>query len=220
MRLIAALIGLLVVVAGAGCQSGVESDGDCALAVRFDGAVFEGQGVQVAPRLGRPVGTGVLPGCNDSDGPPEKDEEIELVQLEGVSPEVALVWPMLDATVLVRRGRELPREVEALLRAPTCNPADEPIDLFGPWLGILGADGHTELDLQPPYDLHVLVGRASTARYVRAFLTVRVPASLGTPLTRADIESSLWEAGTVALRVRCGAKGEYAAEAVSARPGG
>lgn len=219
MRRFVPLIGLLAVIAAAGCESGGEGSGDCALTVTFDGAVYEGHTVQVAPSQGKPVGTGVWPACNDSDGETEQDEEIELVELEGVSPELALVWPGFGDAVFVRRGRDFPPEVEALLRAVRCRSADEPLDLFGPWLGILGADGHTELDLQPPYDLDVLVERASAARYERAFLTVRVPVSLGKPLTRADIKSSLWRAGTVALRVRCGGKGEYVAEAVSAQPG-
>ena len=48
------------------------------------------------------------------------------------------------SAVLVRRGAQVPAGVEALQRAPACVALDEPIDLAGRWLGIFGADGHTE----------------------------------------------------------------------------
>ena len=34
-------------------------------------------------------------------------------------------------------------------------------------------------------------------RYDRAFVTVRVPASLGAPLTRAHVRTALWKPGTI-----------------------
>lgn len=109
----------------------------------------------------------------------------------------------------------LPSALARLLRAPKCDPGDAPIQLAGPWLGIIGADGHTELDMAPPYDLEINVAESSAERYERAYLTVRVPAELGRPLTRADIRSSLWEGGTISLRVSCRA-GRYLAERVEA----
>jgi len=190
----------------------------CTLVVRYQGSLYEGWTVRVAPVEGGSVGTGVLPGCDDGGGP-EPDEEIELAEIAGVSPEVALVWAGQTDTVLLREGIEQPPpEVAELLRAPTCDPRDEPIELSGPWLGMLGADGNTELDLAPPYDLDLFVEASSVPRYERAFLTVRVPASLGRPLTRADIESSLWEGGTISVRVGCGDQGTYLVEHVTADP--
>jgi Family of unknown function (DUF6281) len=205
-------------LAAAGCRGEVESGGDvqsgdasCALTVRFDGAVYEGHGVEVGPREGEPVGTGVLPACGDED-----DEEIELAEIEGVSPDVALSWPGRWDIVLVRRGVELPPEVERLRQAPICKPRDARVELSGPWDGILGVDGKTELDLDPPYDVYVIVDEASAPRYERAYLTVRVPPSLGRPITRDDVQASLWEGGTIALRARCSRDGGFVAEDVAA----
>jgi hypothetical protein len=155
----------------------------------------------------------VLPACGDED-----DEEIELAEIEGVSPEVALSWPGRWDIVLVRRGVELPPQVERLRQAPICKPRDARVELSGPWDGILGVDGKTELDLDPPYDVYVIVDEASAPRYERAYLTVRVPPSLGRPITRDDIQTSLWEGGTIALRVRCSRDGGFVAEDVAAFP--
>jgi len=64
----------------------------------------------------------------------------------------------------------------------------------------------------------LFVQQASEARYERIYLTVRVPPALGKPITRDDVESSLWEGGSIALRVRCADDGGYVAEGVEASP--
>jgi hypothetical protein len=192
-------------------------DADCALLVRYQGQTYFGRGVQVAPREGRLIGTGVLPGCDDGDGA-EPDEEIRLAEIEGVPPEIALAWHGQGDTVFVLEGvDQLPSEVRRLTRVPQCDSRDEPIELAGPWLGILGADGHTELDLAPPYDVHVFVQETTSPRYERAFLTIRVPEELGRPLTRDDIHSSLWESGTIEFTTGCD-NGRYVALRVAAYP--
>jgi Family of unknown function (DUF6281) len=195
----------------------VSAAASCPFLVRYQDVLYESWGVGVAPPAGPALDGAVLVECDDGSGA-SGGEEIEVAELPGVSPDVALVVPGFDDSVLVRQGATLPPEVEALQRAPVCDPNDAPFNLAGPWLGILGADGHTELDLKPPYDVDLFVETSSTARYERAFLTVRVPASLREPLTRADVESSLWEGGTVSTRVRCGDEGSYLAERIAAAP--
>jgi len=210
----------VLVLAASGCGGDtVEGGGDasCALVVRYQGVVYDGRTVQVAPREGRRLGPGVLPACDDGDGD-SADEEIELAEIESVSSGVALAWVGEPGIVFVRHGAEFPPEVEQLLRAPSCEARDAPIELAGDWLGILGADGHTEVDLEPPYDVDLFVQQASEARYERIYLTVRVPPALGKPITRDDVESSLWEGGSIALRVRCADDGGYVAEGVEASP--
>jgi Family of unknown function (DUF6281) len=203
--------------AGSSNRAGSAGDASCALLVRFRGAVYEGLNVEVAPSEGDSLGSGVLPACDDGHGA-SADEEIELAEVEGVSPDIAVSWPGRWDVVLVRRGVALPPEIEGLRKAPSCEPRDAPIELSGPWDGILGADGETELDLEPPYDVYVIVDEASEPRYERAYLTVRVPRSLGKPITRDDIRASLWEGGTIAARVHCSGDGGFAAEAVEALP--
>ena len=184
------------------------SQASCGFVVSYEGRTYAGAGVEVAPREGRPVGTGLLLGCNDGE------EEIKLAEVDGVSPDIALAWRGHGDTVLIRKGIEydrLPRALARLQQAPACASGDEPIELSGPWLGIIGSD------LAPPYDLEIYVEESSAKRYARAFLTVRVPARLGLPLTRADIRSSLWRGGTISLTIEC-REGRYLAERVEARP--
>lgn len=135
---------------------------------------------------------------------------------ETAAPEIALAWHANPATVFVAPGVERePPELRRLMRAPRCDPRDEPIDLVGPWLGILGTDGRG--DPEPPYALEILVEETTAPRYERAFLSVRVPERLGRPLTRSDVRSSLWEGGKLELTVGC-ENGRYVAERVSAHP--
>ena len=82
-------------------------------------------------------------------------------------------------------------------------------------MGILGADDKTELDMKPPYDIKMIVEEASAARYERADLTIRVPSSLGTPLTREHVRSSLWKGGSVRVVAEC-ADGRFIARDVQA----
>jgi hypothetical protein len=197
--------------------SDVSGSESCAPVIRYAGAIYEGLAVAVAPLEGRPLGVALLPGCADGGGA-SSGEQVEVAELSGVSPDVALVWRGRNDAVFIRRGATPPRAVEDLLRPPACESRDEPIELSGPWLGILGADGNTEVDLKPPYDIELFVASTSAARYERAFLTVRVPPSLGEPLTREDVKSSLWKGGTVSMRVRCGDGGVFVAETIAAAP--
>jgi len=216
---------LFLGLTAAGCGSaGTEAVGEesCAFTVNYQGHTYIGSGVGVAPVEGKPLGRVTLPACHDTDDAtgPEPTEEIELAEVEGVSPSVALAWRGHPDTVLIREDVDhdrLPSGLARLLRAPKCDPSDAPIHLSGPWQGISGVDGDAELDMAPPYDLVMYVDESSATRYERAYLTVRVPAELGRPLSREDIRSSLWEGGTVSLTVGC-REGHYVAERVEAHP--
>jgi len=103
-----------------------------------------------------------------------------------------------------------------LLHGPKCDPADEPIELSGPWLGIHDRD-RTEVDLIPPYQLDMFVEDASVPQYDRAYLTIEVTPSLGMPLDHQDVAGSLWQGGTIAIAVSC--DGDlYVAQGVKAFP--
>jgi hypothetical protein len=91
------------------------------------------------------------------------------------------------------------------------------VRLLGPWLGILSADGPTEIDLLPPYVLDMHVREASESRYLRAFLRLRVTERTRGLITREDIEEVLWEGGDLAAKVRC-ARGRYLAVRLDPRP--
>jgi hypothetical protein len=74
------------------------------------------------------------------------------------------------------------------------------------------------LDLEPPYDIYLRVDEASSSRYERAEVSVRVLESLGMPLSREDIEASLGEGGDIRVVAEC-ADGRYVAREVQAFPG-
>jgi hypothetical protein len=189
------------------------------LTAEFRGATYLGHGLAILPLEGEPAGIATLPPCDDTPnaGETPRAEQIEIAVLPGVSPDVAVLW-IGGASVFVRDDVDpLPPKVQRLLTPPGCLEADEPIELSGRWNGILGADGNTELDLVPPYDVDLLVARASSPRYERAFLTVRVPDSIGTPISEDDVRTSLWQGGTIEITARC-VKDRFLAVSVAAFP--
>jgi hypothetical protein len=169
----------------------------------------------VIPRYGERLGTAIVPSCED-----EGAFRIGAFAILGVSPKVAFASPRYEEAIFVAEGlKSLPRELERLRREPTCVAKDSPIHLHGRWLGIIGPDGKTEVDLVPPYELGVRVDEASVARYERVFLTIHVGESLGQPLTRDDVRSSLWEGGDLSLTATC-VDGAFWAERVTVSPPG
>jgi Family of unknown function (DUF6281) len=180
----------------------------CAALIEFEGRLYIGNGVEVAPIEGPVLGTGVRPSCDDIP-----EEPVTVAAIEGVPPDIAvMVSGEIDHVFVPHQPRELTR----LFDAPRCSPRTVPFVLEGPWLGIIGTDGRG--DPEPPYGLELFVESTSAPRYARAFLTVRVPRSLGRPLTREDIRRSLWQGGTIRIGTRCGLRGRYVALSVKAFP--
>jgi hypothetical protein len=200
-------------------ETGAVGAGSCAFMVRFQGRTYVGRQAILQPRPGDFVGNALMPQCSDGGGASVPDEEISVVTLPGVDPEIAVVWNGNPGTILVNEDlTTLPAEAQRYFERPECRPDHEPIELMGPWWGILGADGETELDLLPPYDLELLVRRASDPRYEGFDLFVRVPPSTGKPLTKEDIRTSLWEGGSIAITARC--EGDrFVADGVQSYPG-
>jgi hypothetical protein len=217
VRLLALVLGLALVGAAAAVvvargepKPRADLATSCAPLLEFEGALYMGRGVEVAPPEGQALGTGIRPACGDTPAWP-----VGVSAIQGVPTDIAImVRGEIDRVFM----REPPRALTRLFDAPRCSPRTVPFVLEGPWLGILGADGHTEVDLEPPYDLELFVEETSAPRYARAFLTVRVPSSLGRPLTRADIRRSLWQGGTIRIGTRCGLRGRYVATSVKAFP--
>lgn len=202
-------------------QLTTEVAASCVSVVDYDGHRYRGNAAPVSPVEGKPLGTATQPGCPPTpERPQPEDTAVEVAEIEGVSPELAIMIRGRDDSILVRddvNAGRLPTELARLLRAPECDSGAKPVQIFGRWLGILGADGHTELDLDPPYDVRIKVAETSFAVYERADLTVRVPATLGSPLSRKDIESSLWAGGTLTATVSC-RDGDFVASSIKAAP--
>jgi hypothetical protein len=203
-------------LAGCGGSSDGPSSGGggvCALVARLDGRQYVANGgIRVIPALGEPLGTATVPPC-ESDG-----YTFQAVSIVGVDPEVAFVDPGRGDIVFVAEEiGSLPAELARLGREPTCREEDVPIHLRGPWLGIIGPGEETELDMLPPYELEMLVDVASTQRYERTFLTIRVAGEAGKLLTREDVRTSLWEGGDLSVTATC-LNGTFRAREASAHP--
>jgi Family of unknown function (DUF6281) len=215
---------LLVSLAAAGCAGSAEhaavaGSGSCAFVATFHGHRYFGMSVRVAPVAGRSLGAARMPPCDDTGGslPAPPGERLRVAELPGVPSSVALVVVGMDDTLLVRNRKRVPDEVRRLLRSPACSAADSPLTLEGPWTGILQANGETEVDLVPPYDVTVRVASASAPRYLRALIDVRVTRELGRAISRHDIRTSLWKGGTISITATCQA-GRYVATQVSTAP--
>ncbi len=71
--------------------------------------------------LGAQLGAAVIPACNDTNDSGERDEDVVVVELIGVPPEVAIAATYTDSTVFIRQGSDfesLPRTVRDLIGAP------------------------------------------------------------------------------------------------------
>jgi hypothetical protein len=179
----------------------------CAYNATFDGREYGGQHTVTRPTPGERVGTATTPPCG-SNG---EGDEFEVFRVDTVDPEVAVTTAGGEIILVSIELQKMPVELRRYFMPPPCDPADEPVELLGTWIGILGADGNTEVDMKPPYDVYVEVREASADAYERADITVRVPESLGMPLTREDVEESLWKGGDIRIVATC-LEGPYSAQ--------
>jgi len=180
-------------------------ESSCSFVAKFQGGTYEGRTVVVEPPIGEPLGEAVVPPCDDTNGDdPDEGERITVHRLPGVDPSVALVREGLPSRLLIRLGvHPLPPELQRYFERPTCDASGEPISLHGTWTGIIGPNETTEVDLEPPYDLELIVLEASDPVYEGADLVVRVPASAGRLISNRDIRTSLWEGGSIDITARC-----------------
>lgn len=211
-------LGLAAMVACGGSTEVAQGSASCAFVAEFRGGNYEPVGVKKAPTEGEHLGTAVLPACDDTgDDEEPQDEVIEVARLEGVPPQQAILWQGHFDKVLVREGASLPPEVAALMQPPPCDTEGATVQLAGPWLGTLGPGQETEVDMKPPYRVHMFVEEASEERYERAFITIQVPRDAGEPLTRDDVRESLWEGGTIDVEAVCDS-GAFLARDIDAHP--
>lgn len=220
-RLLAGLVVAVALLAGCaddGGGPGTSGDAACALTADFRGVAYDGTDLAQAPEKGDVVGEAVYPPCNDTNDADEKAERFSVSRIRGVDPDVAVMATNMRSRVFVRQGAEMPEEIAALVGPPPCDPSDAPIHMLGQWYGILGADGNTELDLEPPYDLEVSVEESEPEGYGPATLSIRVPTALGQPLTKRDVRTSLWQGGNIEVTASC-RNGGFVAESVRALPG-
>lgn len=224
-------IGSVFVITSALMASDSPSEGDeaCASVLVFNGVNYSEYPVAVQPILGDSLGVAVVPACNDAAGQSSNDPNlgggpesvgpdirVEVARVQGVDPRTAIALADDPSSLFVNEGLDrLPSELDPYFEAPGCKSETAPVRLRGKWLSILGADGKTELDMAPPYDVEMLVQDSTDERYERALLTIRVPPSLGHPLTQEDIRGSLWKGGDLQLLASCSGD-SFVAESIQA----
>lgn len=183
-----------------------QASASCPNIAIFEHETYIARHAVVHPSQGNIIGSALLPACNDSNNQPSvaSGEYVDVALLPGVSPNRAIVDATTDEVIYVREGvNPLSSDLERYFVAPACDETDAPITMSGTWLTIAQPDGGTELDLHPPYDLGVLVQKASSPGYLGTELLVRVPKSLGEPVTHRDLASSLWVGGSLTAVVTC-----------------
>jgi uncharacterized protein DUF6281 len=95
--------------------SGGGISASCAFIVEFDGHDYFGNGVEVTPVAGESLGTGTIPPCDDTGGAlePTAAEEVEVTEIRGVPPTVAIMLAGRTDVVLVRDDvQKLPKELQ------------------------------------------------------------------------------------------------------------
>ena len=95
--------------------SGGGASASCAFIVEFDGHDYFGNGVEVTPVAGDSLGTGTIPPCDDTGGAlePTVAEEVEVAEIQGVPPTVAIMLVGRTDVVLLRDDvQKLPKELQ------------------------------------------------------------------------------------------------------------
>lgn len=113
---------VLVLVAGCNAGSTGSGAGGCAATVEYAGRTYFGHAAEVPPSaLGEQLGSGIIPACNDTNASGGRAEDVVVVELIGVPPEVAIAATYSDTTVFIRQGSDfesLPPTLRDLIGAP------------------------------------------------------------------------------------------------------
>jgi uncharacterized protein DUF6281 len=103
---------------GGGATTEVSGGGisaSCAFIVEFDGHNYLGNAIEVTPIAGESLGTGTIPSCDDTGGAlePTAAEEVEVTEIQGVPPTVAIMLAGRTDVVLLRDDvQKLPKELQ------------------------------------------------------------------------------------------------------------
>jgi uncharacterized protein DUF6281 len=96
--------------------SGGGAAASCAMLVEYDGHNYLGTAVEVKAVPGDSLGNGTIPPCNDTGGAGTTipAEQVEVTEVEGVPPTIAIMLAGRTDVVLVRDDvTKLPKELES-----------------------------------------------------------------------------------------------------------
>lgn len=195
-------------LAAAGCSgpsssSGVgassSSRGMCEARLQQDGTDYIGFGglVRDPDVTGEEVGV-ALQWCDDTGrGTPPPDTPATAMVLADLPPDLAL---LVDRTLYVREGRELPRWTDRWFTEPTCRRPGT-FGLAGEWTGVDGGalpdGGHA-----PPYRVFVHV-TTGPRPFVGALVKVRVTTSTRPAPEGPEVAEALQRGDEAVLVARC-----------------
>lgn len=182
---------------GAGTSS--SSRGMCEARLQQDGTDYVGFGglVREPEVTGEEVGV-ALQWCDDTGrGTTPPDTPATARVLADLPPDLAL---LIDHTLYVRSGRELPRWTDRWFTEPTCRRPGT-FELAGEWTGIDGGalpDGH----YAPPYRVFVHV-TSGPATFVGASIKVRVTSSTDRAPDGAGVADALQRGAEAVVVAGC-----------------
>lgn len=117
--MIAASVALANALAACGTSAESGSDGVCPLDMTFRGNLYTGTHSEKTIQVGKAIGKGEFPPCDDSSAEPLPAETIDVSSIPGIDPSVAILAPdysRRDIFVnLERTGGDLPKEVRELI---------------------------------------------------------------------------------------------------------
>lgn len=205
-------IGVVLAGIAVGCDAGAvdgggNGAGSCAAILHWQGRTYWGVGTAIIPREQVRLGTGQLPACNDNnDGSKGDPEDVGVYRIEGATPGQAV---LTDTGVFVLDASHPPSAVQALVHAPACTPTTSG-SVIAVWTGT-DTKHRAQFDGdigRPPYRLELFV-RGGPSALLRANIVADVTASTQGILMPVDVKHVLWTGGTLALQLRCSAKGGY-----------
>ncbi len=213
-RLVA--VAVAVAVAGTGVSWWTLNDTDssngvsgasCATDLHFRGHTYgAGPRVMRTPKLGPSLGTGVMPGCEDTGGPgsPGKspDEHLRIHKIPGVNPDIAVfangdIWMNLNVT-------KRPAQMRPLFKPVTCSNSGT----FAVSGQIIGMNAQVESDFQPrtPYTATLVVDKGpglALTDYRNVTLKVRVTGATVDGRDPGLLRAALSEGHRVVASLKC-----------------
>lgn len=184
-------------------QQSSPGSASCAAILRYDGRGYDGYGEPARmPEPGDRIGTGILPGCDDSGGqdPVEPPKEVDVYRYPGIDAEVAVIT---RNGVWLAIGAAAPKEWLTQGRRILCDFTGTRT-VVGSWLGVRSKkpvrfDG----DIRLPFTFTFQTSDPRLADdYAHVTFRVRAADDL-VPPTVAVVDRLLWQGEDAEVVLRC-----------------
>ena len=201
-------VGWQVLPGGSGGHPGGGANASCAMTLKFHGVTYVlGGGDQVrTPHRGEALGTGIVPGCNDTGvDRPAPSKHRRVYAIPGISPQQAILGS--EGLVLVpRASHTLPAALREIYQPLACTRSGQSTmsgHLTGETFGGLREDAGR---VRVPYTATFEADRGSwlpLKRYTNVRITVRITDATTGGQDAALARAALQEGKRVAVTMRC-----------------